>query len=627
MPSQPGLSLYRAARRIGRLLPAIVFFVFLYFRLPPSFLRPDGLSVDDYQRLTYAYIVLRIVVLGGCLIALAVFRKSVWADIRFYYQQLKSPLVTEKYPLNWSRIPQPDLIGISTLYFLIRIWRLMILPGFTDEVISARWVQLISRGHVFVSFIFNGKKPLYFWLGAITHSLGVDDPILALRITSLLTGWCALAGLMIIAYRFADRRTALIVGLLFAVSPYSFFYSRIGLIDMTVTAGLVLVVLTSLSMLRPGSSRLTVLWVALSLGASFLTKTYAYPFAIMPVLLLGQRLLVERRRPQAWELARIGSAIALGGALLLVVVHAAGAPLFDKESPNYYLSAAGSLAAYLLAVWRNVGWLAGNFVKYIGWPVMVLAGVELVYSLFRPRKSFLAGSLFLFVIWGMFVAVAKVHFPRYVLFSLPILLLLAGMFIGRLTRTSRLGTTIKSVLLTALLLLIAIPNLIDNYRLLKDPTTARTIDTVQFVTDWSAGYGAMDVVNFLERESRQGPLTVFIAFDVPQTSYPEIYLEGNPNVALWGISWIREKPVLHFLAAGEPAMGAREVYLRRDEPIRIDPQSRLLTIANGDFIREDLLLSLNPGSRVIFRAPRPGNLFAMSVVELARPVAKQQAEE
>src|SRR3990167_2856565 len=86
-------------------------------------------------------------------------------------------------------------VFLTVAYFFLRLYRLMSLPIFTDEAIYTRWSQIarFDAGWRFISLT-DGKQPLFVWFDMVVMKF-IQDPLMAGRIVSVLTGFFTMIGL------------------------------------------------------------------------------------------------------------------------------------------------------------------------------------------------------------------------------------------------------------------------------------------------------------------------------------------------------------------------------------------------------------------------------------------------
>src|SRR3990167_3454130 len=112
------------------------------------------------------------------------------------------------------------IIILSVLTFITRVINLLKTPIFTDEAIYIRWAQigLQDPAHRYISLT-DGKQPLMTWATYPFLRL-FEDPLIAGRLVSVLSGCLAVACLYLISKTLFNRKTAVFSVLLYTISPF-----------------------------------------------------------------------------------------------------------------------------------------------------------------------------------------------------------------------------------------------------------------------------------------------------------------------------------------------------------------------------------------------------------------------
>lgn len=190
---------------------------------------------------------------------------------------------------NWTYI----LGGILALVlFSLRFYHLTILPVFADEAIYIRWAQVMKAEETLRFLpLSDGKQPFFMWC-VIAFLKVIRDPLVAGRIVSVLSGFGTLVGVTLLSYLlFKDppslkasegqvKKIALAAAILYAVSPFAFFFDRMALADSMLTMfGVWTFIFSYLAVTK---IRLDFAMLAgFTLGGAWLTKSPALFFALM----------------------------------------------------------------------------------------------------------------------------------------------------------------------------------------------------------------------------------------------------------------------------------------------------------------------------------------------------------
>jgi len=208
----------------------------------------------------------------------------------------------KKYFLEWKNATI-ILLLISLLALLLRLINLTILPVFADEAIYIRWSQIMANEPTLRFLpLSDGKQPLFMWiLMFVVHRF--SDPLFIGRLLSIATGMGTLLGIFALSLiLFKSKKAALVSALIYAVSPFTFFFDRMALVDsmlaMFTTWTIVLGILTaktkypSLAMLTGftlGGARCSQasLWEARYLPnpPQFLPQSYCQQHGFYPIFL------------------------------------------------------------------------------------------------------------------------------------------------------------------------------------------------------------------------------------------------------------------------------------------------------------------------------------------------------
>lgn len=175
---------------------------------------------------------------------------------------------------------------------LIRLINLLGLPLYLDEGIYIFWAKLFSTDQSFAYLsLSDGKAPLFMWLTASLHPI-FHDFLLSGRFISVIAGGITLLSWMIILHSEINKKTAFLYWLLFLLVPYSFLIERMAFVDSLLTAFISLATMfLILSFKNTGFLQkwwliiLGGLFAGVSLGLAYLTKTSAWAFLIVLLII------------------------------------------------------------------------------------------------------------------------------------------------------------------------------------------------------------------------------------------------------------------------------------------------------------------------------------------------------
>lgn len=399
-------------------------------------------------------------------------------------------------------------IWITILYFLTHIPALTLLPVFADEAIYIRWAQLIIDEPLRFAFfsMSDGKPPLFMWILSITLRF-FSDPLLAGRLTAVTVGLFTMFAVSKTARLLTgSKKIEVISAFIVMLSPFWWFYHRMALMDGLLTLFITLSFYFAVRIaIRCQKERgiaydtvPLVLFLATSFGGALLTKTpalFAIPIiAITPLFSLVRVHKTTRTVKQ--KLLESILLVAIGGAIGCVLF------LFLRVSPFFgTLFARGgdftfTVQEILKGEWRfvffsslprEIGWIASSMT--IG---VVLAGLLGIFSARRRTVIMLLLSVMLFAL--PLIIVGRVLYPRYFLPVAPFLTIAGAIGFESLLRRKKtiiLGW-IGLILFAVQSLLFLLPSYLN---VAKVPFV--DIDSMQYLEEWSAGFGNTEVRDFI----------------------------------------------------------------------------------------------------------------------------------
>lgn len=425
------------------------------------------------------------------------------------------------------------ILALGLIHFSTRLFHLTLIPIFTDEAIYIRWAE-IARYDAYWRFISlsDGKQPLFVWLMMVAIPF-FKNPLLAGRLVSVLTGAMSAVGLYFLAKElFKNKTVGLLAAVFYIAYPFAFVYDRMALMDSMVGTFVVWALFFELLLMR--TLRLDVaLILGMIMGGAMMTKSsgfftlYFLPFSLILFPWQDKKRL---NKLASW----VGLAVVavLESQIIYSVLRLS--PLFSmiatKNSVFIY-----TLNEWLTHPWRFfIGNLRGEFnwlIGYIGWPVFSLMVLALLkfWKLTRQKVLILVWFAAPFVSLALF---GRVLYPRFILFmTLPLLTLSALSLNGILSFAKK--TWQKAILLA----IFFIPWLKTDYMMATDPYEAPIpkSDKVQYLNDWPAGGGIMEVVDFFNQESAKNKIYVATEGTFGPLPYAlEVFLYKNHNVEIKG---------------------------------------------------------------------------------------------
>lgn len=307
-----------------------------------------------------------------------------------------SALSLNRYPRLIAYLPELLVLFIATL---TRFWRLNYHSIWFDEAVSLRWAgadpgftwrktfPLLEEKHPPVYYI-----SLHFWQKLLSL-VGLAHNDVALRAFGSLLGVLTVGGVLLLARRLSGRATALLAGLLVALSPVLVWYSQeLRMFQPATTC----IVWASYCLLcawqaEKGLSRLG-WWLGFIVLIEAAIYSYLFSAFMLPAagLSLLALLFSANRKPMqkgvVHPLRRFGEgvlALGVAGLLFLPLAYNAFVVVHDADTPGRAFEHFGQTLVRLLhifTVWR------------VDWPTawvnsgLVLLGGLLLLGLLLPRR-------------------------------------------------------------------------------------------------------------------------------------------------------------------------------------------------------------------------------------------------
>lgn len=433
--------------------------------------------------------------------------------------------------------------SLIVLYFITRLILLGNLPIFTDEAIYVRWSQIAANDASwrFISLT-DGKQPGIIWPGMILVKF-ISDPLEALRLVSVVTGFFTMIGIAVLTYElYKNRWTSLLSMLLYICYPFAVVYDRMALYDSMVACFAVWAVYLSVLLVR--KIRLDIAFIlAFVLGGGLLTKSSA----IFSVYLLPLTLVLFDFKNKDWKRNLIKW---VAFALIAVVLSQIFYNIL-RLSPFFHIIAQkNTIFVYPFSEWINhpFTFFVGNLVGLTKWLFTYLTPfyVILIISAFILNYKKLLREKILLTLYFLlpFLALAlfgKVIFPRFIFFMSIYLLPLAALglteiinYTNNFFKKRKLGNVSIPVLIIIFFVIYPIKVSLD---FIFNPERAAIADSDknQYILDWPAGKGVSESIEFFEQQAKNGK--IFIATEGTFGLMPaglDIYLGNNSNITTKG---------------------------------------------------------------------------------------------
>lgn len=398
------------------------------------------------------------------------------------------------------------LFILGLIYFALRLPSLTLQPIFADEAIYIRWAQ-VMRAEPTLRFLplSDGKTPLFMWM-MIPFFKFFSDPLLAGRVLSVFSGFFTFIGGVFLAWKFFNSRSALWVGLILAVTPMLVFFDRMALVDSMLSSFSLWALIFSLYLIKFPRIDLA-MFLGYIMGGSLLTK----PPGFFNLISLPASLFLfdfsNKDRPK--RLLKILGLWVIVFVITMVIYNilrlGPGFSNLSNRNQDYIFSPEILLYRPLDPFIPHLNDLIDWLPKIVTLPILFLSLGGIFWSIYKRNKVALTILIWALIPLIIQMALLKTFTARYILFSFPPLLVLAGWFLSEILKYKSkwfLG-------LAAIIILIIQPAVFDYY-LLTNPSLANLPREERrgYLEDWTAGYGLKQMANFLDLESKKSPIVV-----------------------------------------------------------------------------------------------------------------------
>ena len=442
-------------------------------------------------------------------------------------------------------------ILILVAFFVSRLIVLGNFPIFTDEALYIRWAQIASQdaNWRFISLT-DGKQPMLIWFGMIFLRL-IEDPVIAVRLVSVFAGLFSLIGLWLVTYElFKSKKAAFISGVLYVAYPFAVVYDRLALYDSLVGAFAIYAIYFSILLVRRIRFDIALILGAV-LGAGMLTKSSAnFSIILLPLTLLlfnfkQKKIFKKLLVLGVFAVVAVGIAEVLYNSLRL-------SPFFHiiKEKNTIFV-----YYPFSIPIGENINLFLGNLRGLLTWLFTYLTPFYLILIIVSLlSKKFIKEKILLIAYFALpLIALAlfgKVIFPRFIFFMSLYLLPLAA--VGLVRIIDLLNSYLSKRKLNSYYVVSAITIILFTLYPVKvsmdfifNPSKASiaSADIDQYISDWPAGGGVKESVQFFEEKSKNEKIFIGTEGTFGLLPYAlEIYLADNPNVTIKGYWPVEEIP-------------------------------------------------------------------------------------
>ncbi|MFA6518426.1 MAG: glycosyltransferase family 39 protein [Candidatus Shapirobacteria bacterium] len=391
---------------------------------------------------------------------------------------------------------KPKILLLVTAYLLSRIVNLTSMPVFGDEAIYVRWAQLIKNvpSLRFVP-LSDGKQPLFMWLNSLTLRI-FTDPLFAGRIISVIAGLATIILLIFISKHFFNRQLSLITAIIYLCLPFTFFFDRMALADNLLSFFGLASLLISLLLAQHPRPLLSLL-LGLTLGLAWITKSPAVFFIVLSATNFFLFNFKNYRQIHLIILPVIFAFFFYNLLRLSPEFH-----LLASRNLDYIWSLKDILSHPLDPLIPHLGAVVTVYYHYLSLSLIISAilGLFLYFKNNRPSRYF-----WLILSWWILPLLAdcaftKVFTARYVLYTLPPLLILIALGVSQFSRYR---------LFPFLLFIILIPNIIWIKNMSFRPFTAVIPPSESgYLRDWTSGWGIREASVYFKSRAKEANIIV-----------------------------------------------------------------------------------------------------------------------
>lgn len=422
---------------------------------------------------------------------------------------------------------------ISLVYFTTRLVNLLKIPIFNDEAIYLDWgfKEINSPDSLFLS-LFDAKQPLLMWVFGIAQKI-ISDPLLAGRLVSVLAGYLSLTGIYFISSEFWNKKAALIASILYITSPLFLFYDRQALMESAVSAvgiwSFYFIYKTVLLKHLKYS-----LFLGVVLGIGFFIKSSALVFLASALLIL---IIAIYRSSKKEFLINSFALIFVTSQIVLIPLYMQSAFWENIGTTARYAFSIPELFKFPLLSWITN--FAGSLLIIIFWvsPIILVLSIAGSYYLIKKEGLTKLITIWIAIGYSIFIFTVKTPSVRYLISFLPLMLIPASFVITQFKRTKLANIMILS--------LTVVPSTILSIFLIFSPLKFfNTLNSLtkysqksSYVSDWTAGYGIPDAIDFIKTNSNRGligvrldagnPESAILAYFNSSDKYMAVYFDQN----------------------------------------------------------------------------------------------------
>ncbi len=425
------------------------------------------------------------------------------------------------------------LFFLGVLFFALRLPNLTLQPIFADEAIYIRWAQ-VMKAEPTLRFLplSDGKTPLFMWTLMPLFKV-FPDPLFAGRILSILAGFGTFLGAIFLGWKFFGKSTALWSGFLIAITPMTIFFDRMALVDSMLSFFSIWALIFALLLIKFPRLDLAMI-LGFILGSGYLTKTPGmFNFLSLPAVFITYSF--SKKILNKGLIKTIGFfiiSILIGLFIYNLLRLGPGFSALSSRKQDYIFSVQELLPRPLDPFIPHFNDLVDWLPKIITFPILILIISGILLCLILRNRNALA-----ICAWALIPLIIEMTFlrtftARYMLFSIPPLLVVGGWIIAEIYTRIKIKSFIKMLLF----LLILIPQAaFFDYFILTDisKTPLPKNERRGYLEDWTAGYGLKEIAKYLKTHS--GGNEIVVGTQGSFGTLPEglqIYLDKDTNIKI-----------------------------------------------------------------------------------------------
>lgn len=433
------------------------------------------------------------------------------------------------------RVTIVGILLISAIAIFLRLYQLEIVPVFVDEAIYVRWAQ-VMRAEPSLRFLplSDGKQPLFMWLTMPMFKI-ISDPLVAGRMLSVASGMGTMLGVFFLAQiLFRSKKVSLFASLLYALSPFAFFFDRLALVDSMLSCfGVWTLVLTILTIKL---QRLDLAMISgFVLGAAWLTKSPALFFTIMLPSTLLFVPMSSGKKPYMLIKSLFLVAVILGLSFVIYNILRLGPnfELIGSRNFDYVYPYSHILTSPLDPLRPHLD-RALEWFEIMGPSSVIIAVVVAVITNVKRYRREVAVLL----VWSIVPIVVEAEFSRvftsrYIFFVLPPLFVLAGSVVLKFTEKRHYYASYLLVTVATL------QSIFFYVQFFNNPATSPLPERDGYLADWTSGYGIKEASRLILAERDANPDSkIVVGTEGYFGTLPDglqIYLEKQANITTIGV--------------------------------------------------------------------------------------------